>query len=91
MQLMGLTCVASITAMVYLIACLIRVTPIQNKWLPVICGALGGVLGVVAKFVMPQFPANDIFDAAAIGIASGFAATGVNQAFRAAQRRNAGG
>jgi len=82
MQVMGLTTVASITVMTYLIALLIKATPLPNKWLPVICGALGGALGVVAKLIMPQFPANDFFDAVAIGIVSGFAATGVNEALK---------
>jgi uncharacterized membrane protein HdeD (DUF308 family) len=81
-QITGLTSVAAITVMVYLIACLIRATPLSNKWLPVICGILGGILGVVALFAMPQFPVDNIFDAIAVGIVSGFAATGVHQSVR---------
>ncbi|MDR0819138.1 MAG: phage holin family protein [Oscillospiraceae bacterium] len=82
MQIMGLTSVASITVMVYLIALLVKATPLPNKWLPIICGITGGVLGVLAKFFMPQFPVSDIFDAVAVGIVSGLAATGVNEALK---------
>ena len=31
---------------------------------------------------MPEFPATDYITAAAVGIVSGFAATGVNQVFK---------
>jgi hypothetical protein len=31
---------------------------------------------------MPEFPASDLLTAIAVGIASGFAATGVNQVFK---------
>jgi hypothetical protein len=82
MQIMGLTSVAAITVMVYLIAMLVKATSLNTKWLPIICGGVGAILGVTAKFVMPQFPVDDVFDAVAVGIVSGFAATGVNQAMR---------
>ena len=49
---------------------------------PVICGAAGGILGVAALFLMPDYPATDYITAAAVGIVSGFAATGVNQAVK---------
>ena len=32
--------------------------------------------------IMPEFPANDIITAAAVGVVSGFAATGVHQAYK---------
>ena len=43
------------------------------------CGTLGGILGVVAMFTMPEFPANSIIPAIAYGIVSGLAATGLHQ------------
>lgn len=76
MEVLGITSVASITVICYLIASMVKATQINNKWLPTICGIVGGILGVVAKMIMPQFPAEDILSAVAIGIVSGLAATG---------------
>lgn len=73
---------AAITVICYLAAQGIKATPLDNKWLPVICGVLGGVLGVVGMFFMPDFPATDILSAIAVGVVSGFAATGVNQIYK---------
>ena len=75
----GFTSVAAITAICYLAATALKVTALDNKWLPVICGVLGGILGVTAMYIMPDYPATDYITAVAIGIVSGFAATGVNQ------------
>lgn len=78
----GIASVAAITVICYLAAQVIKATPLDNKWLPVICGVLGGVLGVVGMFFMPDFPATDILSAIAVGVVSGFAATGVNQIYK---------
>lgn len=82
MEFMGVTSVAAITIICYLVAAIIKTTPLDNKWLPTICGVLGGVLGIVALKVMVDFPAKDVITAIAVGIVSGLAATGVNQLFR---------
>lgn len=74
--------VAAITVLCYLFAVLIKATAIDNKWIPVICGSIGLVLGIVAFFVMPDFPADDAITAAAIGVVSGLAATGANQVYK---------
>lgn len=78
----GIASVAAITVICYLAAQGIKATSLDNKWLPVICGVLGGVLGVVGMFFMPDFPATDILSAIAVGVVSGFAATGVNQIYK---------
>lgn len=78
----GITGVAAVTVLCYLAAQGVKATPLDNKWLPVICGLLGGILGVVGMRVMPDFPATDIVTAAAVGVVSGFAATGVNQIYK---------
>lgn len=78
----GITGVAAVTVLCYLAAQGVKATSLNNKWLPVICGVLGGVLGVVGMRVMPDFPATDIVTAAAVGVVSGFAATGVNQVYK---------
>lgn len=79
MELLGITGIAAITIICFLVAEGIKATALDNKWLPVICGCLGGCLGVVAMNVMPDFPGTDILTAIAIGIVSGLAATGAHQ------------
>lgn len=81
----GITGIAAITVLCFLAAQGAKATAIDNKWLPVICGALGGVLGVVGMRIMPDFPAQDIITAAAVGVVSGFAATGVHQMYKQAK------
>ncbi len=76
----GIASVAAITVIAYLIGELVKATGLDNKWIPIICGAAGGVLGVVAMLSgVPDFPAGDYITAVAVGIVSGLAATGVNQ------------
>lgn len=41
----GIAGVACITVICYLAATAVKQTPLANKWLPSICGALGGLLG----------------------------------------------
>lgn len=78
----GITGIAAITVLCYLAAQGVKATRLDNKWLPVVCGFLGGILGVLGMKIMPDFPATDIITAAAVGVMSGFAATGVNQIYR---------
>lgn len=78
----GIAGVAAITVIAYLSAEGAKATSVDNKWLPVICGVVGGILGVVGLYVMPDFPAHDVITAAATGIISGLAATGVNQVYK---------
>ena len=40
----GIASVACITVICYLAATAVKQTPLANKWLPSICGALGGLL-----------------------------------------------
>ena len=47
---------AAITVICALAAQAVKATPLDNKWLPVICGVLGGVLGCVSAYVIPDFP-----------------------------------
>lgn len=55
---------------------------VKDEFIPVIVGVAGGILGVIGMYVMPDFPATDILNAIAIGIVSGLASTGVNQAIK---------
>ena len=80
MELTGIGSVAAITVICYLAGVVVKATPIDNNGLiPIVCGLLGGILGVVGMLFMPDFPANDFLTAAAVGIVSGLAATGANQ------------
>lgn len=75
----GMAGVAAITVIAYAVGLLVHAGSLNNKWIPVICGAAGAVLGVAGLFVMPDFPAGDVITACAVGIVSGLAATGVDQ------------
>lgn len=55
---------------------------IPDKWIPVIMAVCGGVLGVAGLYTMPDFPAGDVINAVAVGMASGLAATGANQLYK---------
>lgn len=62
---------------------LVKVTPLDTKFIPVICGLAGTILGGVAYVTNIPFMvevAPDVMTACAIGLASGFAATGAHQA-----------
>ena len=77
---LGITGVAAITVICLLIGQAVKATRLDNKWIPIICGVCGMALGIAAMYIMPEFPATDYFTAAAVGIVSGLAATGINQA-----------
>jgi len=76
----GITSVVAITVITYLIGMGCKAwEKLDNKLIPVICGFVGAILGIVAMQTMPEFPAKDILNAMAIGIVSGLASTGANQ------------
>lgn len=78
----GIVGVSAITVLCYLMGEAVKASKLDNKYIPVICGALGAILGVAAMFAMPEFPAKDIITAASVGAVSGLAATGANQVFK---------
>lgn len=79
MEMWGVAGVASISVITYLMAELVKALTLDGKWIPVICGILGAILGIAAMYTVPQFPAGDPISAVAVGIVSGLAATGVDQ------------
>lgn len=79
---LGITGVAVITVICFLVGQVVKVTGLDNKYIPVIVGAVGGLLGVAGMFIMPEFPAADYMTAVAVGIVSGLAATGINQVYK---------
>ena len=79
----GIATVIAITVIVYICGLAVKATKLDNKWIPVICGLCGIALGIVAMAAgMPDFPAQDYVTAAAVGGASGLAATGIDQAIK---------
>ena len=80
----GIGSVAVITIICYLVGQAIKISKLDNKFIPVIVGICGGALGIPAMLVMPDFPATDYMTAVAVGIVSGLAATGVNQVVKQA-------
>jgi len=70
----------AIVVIAYLVGLLAKQLPkVKDEFIPVIVGVVGGVLGVVGMYVMPEFPASNVLDAIAVGIVSGLASTGANQ------------
>ena len=55
----GMAGVAAITVICYLVGWIVKVSGLDNKWIPVIVGVCGGILGVVGMLVMTDFPAAD--------------------------------
>lgn len=75
--------VIAIVVICYLIGAGAKVAKkINDDWIPVIVGVAGGILGAVGMFVIPDFPATNVMDAIAVGIASGLASTGANQVYK---------
>ena len=78
--------IAVIAYLIGLAAKAIKVIP--DKAIPIIVGIVGGILGVIGMYVIPDFPANDVLNAIAVGIVSGLASTGVNQVYKQATKKD---
>ena len=82
-NVLGITGVASITLICFGVAYAIKKTGIlPSKFIPLLCMGLGLILGLAAYFAIPAFPADDWLTAIAVGIASGWAATGAHQSVK---------
>ena len=80
---LGIATVAVITVIAFFFGEVAKsITKLDNKWIPVICGAVGALLGVAGMYTIPEFPATDILSAIAVGIVSGMAATGLHQTMK---------
>lgn len=83
----GVASVAGIMVICYLVGMGCKASElVKNDIIPVVCGVSGAVLGVAGLYVMPDFPAHDVINAAAVGIASGLGAVGLNQIKKQAQK-----
>ena len=85
---LGIKAVPVITVIVFLVCELVKAAPLNEKWIPVIAGFCGGILGIVATFVMEDFAGKDPLTAVAIGIISGLAATGAHQVYKQLTKGN---
>ena len=74
--------VAAITVIAYVMGLLVKASGLNDKWIPILCGVTGGILGGGSLYVMPDFPAGDVINALAVGIVSGLAATGADQVMK---------
>lgn len=79
----GIANVAAITVICYLAGLIAKALPLDDRYIPIVCGVCGAVLGVVGLYLgLPDFPAGDPLTALSVGIVSGLAATGANQVFK---------
>ena len=83
MDISSMTTVIAIVVICYLIGLAAKTIPaVKDNYIPVIVGAFGGILGVLGMYVIPDFPAQDILNALAVGIVSGLSSTGINQVYK---------
>lgn len=81
-ELISFTSIPAITVTVFLFAELLKAFfPSEGikRMIPALCGALGMVLGILCGLFLPEISSDNLLIAAATGISSGFAATGVHQ------------
>ncbi len=79
----GIASFAGIAVICFLVAETVKATGIDTKWLPVVCGVAGAMLGVAALYLgVNDFPAADPLNAVAVGVVSGLAATGAHQTYK---------
>ena len=75
--------VASITVICYLVGMACKaIEKVQDKYIPIIVGVTGGILGVAGWLTTGNFPADSWLSAVEVGIASGLASTGINQIYK---------
>ena len=81
MDVLGIVSVAAITVICYLVGAALNAwDKFDNRKIPVIMGACGAVVGIISFLFAPQImPADNFITAIAVGIVSGFAATGIDQ------------
>ena len=73
---------AAITAICFLVGVGVKVSRLDDRYIPLIMGGCGAGLGLLAFFTgVPEFASN-VIDALARGVVSGLAATGINQIYK---------
>lgn len=84
-EILGIAAFPVIVIMCYVVGYICK--QIKNetldRFIPAICAVVGAVLGIVIFSTIPNFmPADNWAVAIAVGIVSGFAATGINQIYK---------
>lgn len=83
MDITSVSTVVAIVVITYLIGYAAKQIPqVKDNYIPIIVGVAGAILGIIGMYVIPDFPANDILNAIAVGIVSGLSSTGVNQIYK---------
>ena len=83
MDITQVSTVIAIVVITYLVGLTAKTIPkIKDNLIPIIVGIVGGALGIVGMYVIPEFTANNVLDAISVGIVSGLASTGVNQIYK---------
>lgn len=71
--------VLSIVIIAYAVAEAVKVTPLNNKYIPMVVSFVGAIVAVLAKATNQLFLDTNWVDSIAIGISSGLASVGLNQ------------
>ena len=82
MEMFGVETVVGITVICYIVGLAVKLSPLDNKWIPLIVGIVGGIIGALGMRLIQDYPAANVIDAIAVGIASGLSATGLDQAVK---------
>ena len=58
METFGIASVAVITVITYLVGLVGKASRMNDKWIPILCGVCGGLLGAVSYYLapIPDFP-----------------------------------
>lgn len=87
----GIASMGAITVICYLCGLSVKAVGHIDRFIPCICGMVGGILGTLWFFMgWPGFVAEDPITAAAVGIVSGLAATGANQVYKQLSKEDEG-
>ena len=87
MDISQVSTVVAIVVITYLIGVGAKLVPkVRDDYFRVVFGIVGGILGVVGMYIIPDYPAQDVLNAIAVGIMSGLASTGVNQIYKQAKK-----
>lgn len=88
MDISNLVTVVPVVVICYFMGIGAKAFKLKSRFIPLITGSCGAVLGVLGYFTMSNFPANDLVTAIAIGIISGLASTGFNETIKTITGKN---